>query len=157
MSSRISRLMFQMGLIALFLALLAPNALAEKKKYTMAFDGAAAAATLATAAVDTSNTLACAKFDALSWTVAFEGDSCLVTVQGSWDEIHWTTLTSYQCNGTDGTFAIQWSQKYTVTSLAAKNDVDMPPPPYVRWILNNNDTAGSDDLGLVIVRAYGER
>lgn len=155
MFKQVSRIVVVVATLALCLSALLPDgARAVKKRYNAVFEGAAVASTLAAGAADTCNTINMNKCDGLSWVTAFEGDSCLVTVQGSEDETNWTSLGATQVNGTDGTYAIQWSYIYTVLTTNSKNDIAMPPPRYVRVILNNNDTTGSDDMGVITFKAY---
>ena len=107
------------------------------------------ATSYAPAVVDTSSSASVATCADLHWLVFFEGDSLLITLQGSPNNSNWVSLATKQVNGTDGTYALQWDGTLSHLGTGGTTYLGFPPPRYVRWIVNNNDAAGADTVGTI--------
>ncbi len=150
------RFSLMVGVVGLFLvaAMLASPAQAVSKKY-ISIDSIAASR--APGVIDTSSTISTGAYDTMDLFVAYEGDSSLVTVQGSIDGSAWYTLSSFTLNGVDGTRAIQFygpivTKGGAAAAIGTLSEFPLAPLNYTRLILNNNDAAGADTLGNVEIK-----
>jgi hypothetical protein len=112
------------------------------------------AGTLAPAVIDTSTAISTKRCAGGALLVVGEMDSMLITVQGSLDATNWFTISTKQCDGTDGTFANQWYTPMDVLTTNSKNDAMVPLPNWIRFICNVNDVAGADTVSSLTIRFW---
>lgn len=107
---------------------------------------------------DTSESILVQNLENLNLKVFCEGDSFKVTCQVTNDSgTNWVTLFTEQCNGTDGTYALQLNKNYTALGTGGTTYVDTPPGQMIRIIVTNDDAGSSDAIGSLSVRIAGRK
>lgn len=146
MSSKFRQVLWAVACVA-FVAMIMGGLIAEKAAAAKRYAVQGLATSIAPAVIDTSSVVNVSVCGKLQVFIGCDGDSALVTMQGSQNgSTNFYTVTTFQLNGTDETFAMQASKPLSVLGTGGTTYVEEIPPRFIRFIVNNNDAAGADTL-----------
>jgi len=139
------------AVICLVLGMVVADVQAGKKLWNV--DGFST--TLAPTKIDTSQVISTSRCDDLMLTVAFDGDSATVYVDGSFDGATYINLWSEILDGVEGTVKLLFNGPMTsrgTANRATSSEYPVPPLRFTRIRLSNHDKAGADTLKSITVQ-----